>query len=119
MDSHSIEEGCVDIVSRCQMPHSARMVSLETIWTPPSNGKLGVPWKFRGETPRIVEIRLRYSAVFADSLILAFVRFRDGVAGNGDVAPPGFTVELSCKICSCIVNRKNTNCFRWQIWFVR
>ena len=56
---------------------------------------------------------------FADSLILAFVRFRDGVAGNGDVAHPGFTVELSCKICSCIVNRKNTNCFRWQIWFVR
>ena len=34
-----------------------------------------------------------------------FVRFRVGVAGNGDVAPPGFTVELSCKICSCIVNR--------------
>ena len=25
---------------------------------------------------------------------LAFVRFRDGVAGNEDVAPPGFTVEL-------------------------
>jgi hypothetical protein len=38
-------------------------------------------------------------------LILAFVRFRVGVAGNGDVAPPGFMVELSCKICSCIVNR--------------
>ena len=33
------------------------------------------------------------------------VRFRVGVAGNGDVAPPGFTVELSCKICSCVVNR--------------
>ena len=25
---------------------------------------------FRGEAPRIVEIRLRYSAVFADSVIL-------------------------------------------------
>ena len=25
--------------------------------------------------------------------------------GNGDVAPLGFMVELSCKICSCIVNR--------------
>ena len=62
-------------------------------------------WKLRGESPRRVEIRLRYRAVFANSLIFAFVRFRDGVAGNGDVAPPGFTVELSCKICSCIVNR--------------
>jgi hypothetical protein len=29
----------------------------------------------------------------------------NALAGNGDVAPPGFTVELSCKICSCIVNR--------------
>ena len=44
--------------------------------------------EFWGGTPRIVEIRLRYSAVFADSLILAFVRFRDGVVGSGDAAPP-------------------------------
>ena len=29
-------------------------------------------WNFRGETPRIVEIRLRYCAVFANDLILAF-----------------------------------------------
>ena len=35
-------------------------------------------WKLRGEAPRRVEIRLRYRAVFAYSLILAFVRFRDG-----------------------------------------
>ena len=28
--------------------------------------------------------------MFADSLILAFVRFRVGGAGNGDVAPPGW-----------------------------
>ena len=34
--------------------------------------------KFRGGPPRRVEIRLRYSAVFADGLILAFVRFRVG-----------------------------------------
>ena len=58
-------------------------------------GTSGVgPLEFRGETPRRVEIRLRYRAVFAYSLILAFVRFRDGVAGNGDVAPPGWTCFL-------------------------
>ena len=51
-------------------------------------------WKLRGEAPRRVEIRLRYRAVFAYSLILAFVRFRDGVAGNGDVVPPGWTCFL-------------------------
>ena len=31
---------------------------------------------------------------FSNSLILAFVRFRVGVAGNGDVAPPGWTCFL-------------------------
>ena len=34
------------------------------------------------------------SSDFADGLILAFVRFRVGVAGNGDVAPPVFTYLL-------------------------
>ena len=60
-----------------------------------TTGTSGVgPLEFRGEAPRRVEIRLRYRAVFAYSLILAFCAISGWGRGQRGRCPSQLDVFL-------------------------